>query len=147
MLAVFLAVVSLGESVPAAPTNFFASVSETMSGTLPGIRNGTSTYNIYYNYAGKMLRHSDPATGKEVVYRYDKKVPGESWSRAYEWIVGKEATCCYIDLCNGGPPCSSGVEQMTQIAVAPKSVDKGPSTSGKGELWHKDGPNFRECFD
>jgi hypothetical protein len=63
------------------------------------------------------------------------------------WAKKQRVAILISDLCNGGPPCSSGVEQMTQIAVAPKSVDKGPTTSGKGELWHKDGPNFRECFD
>jgi hypothetical protein len=124
-------------AAPASPGNWKATSTETMSGTVPGIIPGTTTYDLFYDYDAKMLRHSytsGPHAGEQVVYRYDKKVPGESWSRAYKWIAGKEATCCYIDLCNGGPPCSSGVQTMNKIAVSPKSTDVGPAPGG-GEHW------------
>jgi len=130
---------SAATTAPVSPTNWKATTSASLSGTVPGIKPGTTNYDLYYDYAAKMLRESytsGPHAGRQVVYRYDKKVPGEKWSRAYQWTVGKEATCCYIDLCNGGPPCSSGVDSMNRIGVDNKATDIGPS--GGGEHWQHD---------
>jgi hypothetical protein len=33
---------------------------------------------------------------------------------------------------------------MNKIGVSKNSKDNGPAAGGKGENWHKDGPNFRE---
>jgi hypothetical protein len=73
--------------------------------------------------------------GTIAVYRYDKNVPGESWSRAYKWKTGQEALCCYVNLCKADP-CQFGERShMTKAAVDPGATDVGPSGE-HGEHWH-----------
>ena len=52
--------------------------------------------------------------GTIAVYRYDKNVPGESWSRAYKWKTGQEALCCYVNLCKADP-CQFGERSHTSL--------------------------------
>lgn len=69
------------------------------------------------------------------MYRFDKKVPGETWSRAYVWKTGQETTCCYIDLCRETPCQPGDSSRMTPIVVEKGATDLGPVTGG--EHWQK----------
>ena len=58
----------------------------TTTGTLPGLDPGTVELTLSYDYEQKMEKHefkTGQDAGKTVVFRWDKKDPGEPWSRAY----------------------------------------------------------------
>ena len=84
-----------------------------------------------------MLRHdytSGRKAGYRAVYRYDERAPGETWSRAYLWQPGKEAMCCFQNLCQQDQ-CSPGeTSRMTAIEVNKKATDEGAVAGG--EHWH-----------
>ena len=112
-----------------------------MSGTVPGIVPGTKLSALSYDYEGKRMKHVYPS-GKQSVYRYDQKVPGESWSRAYVWTTGKEATCCFVNLCQTSS-CQPGEQsRMNKIQVDAAATDEGPSGSS-AERYHYASPGAK----
>ena len=106
-----------------------------MSGTVPGIVPGTKLSALSYDYEGKMMKHEYPS-GKQSVYRFDQKVPGESWSRAYVWTTGKEATCCFVNLCRMAT-CQPGEQsRMNKIQVDSAATDAGPAGASSERYHH-----------
>ena len=85
-------------------------------------RPGHRRVTLSYDYEQKMEKHEfkTAEAGKTVVFRWDKKDPGEPWSRAFEWTLGKEALCCYIDLCTAS-------DVLDQHGRAPAEVELAPS--------------------
>merc|ERR1719506_136958 len=84
----------------------------------------------------KLIHVGGKHDGENVVYRWDKTQPGEPWSQAFAWTPGKEALCCYINLCNGNCDPTT-VERMEKIEVDPKASDRGPF-GAHGEHWFAD---------
>merc|ERR1719399_1744805 len=98
------------------------------------------TLTLAYDFAHerkKQVWRSGSHAGYADVFRYDKKVPGEPWSRGYHWKPGHEGACCYFNLCQGA--CSiQTAERMQKLEVASGATDEGPTPDGEGERWHKD---------
>lgn len=127
-------------AAPTVPQQWKAHVEQSSFGTMPippEIANVSFQYSYdYANRREKYLHVGGKHAGEYVVYRWDKKQPGEPWSQAYAWTPGKEALCCYINLCNG--QCSiSTAENMHKLEVNKKATDMGPS-GAHGEHWFAD---------
>jgi len=133
LVALLASTAMASKAVPLSPTNWKAlNTSVTLSGN--GVNPGTKLSAFYYDLEGKRMKHVYP-NGKQSVYRYDQTDPGESWSRAYVWTTGKEATCCYVNLCTGGP-CHQGEQsRMAKVAVDKRATDDGPS-GASNEAYH-----------
>ena len=128
------------DAPPAQPQMWIAhNATITTTGTLPGLDPGTVELTLSYDYEQKMEKHvfkSGQDAGKTVVFRWDKKDPGEPWSRAFEWTPGKEALCCYIDLCTASPCSISTAARQLKLEVDKHATDMGPEPTG--EHWFKD---------
>ena len=125
---------------PAQPQMWVAhNATITTTGTMTGLDQGTVELTLSYDYEQKMEKHvfkSGQDAGKTVVFRWDKKDPGEPWSRAFEWTPGKEALCCYIDLCTASPCSISTAARQLKLEVDKHATDVGPEPTG--EHWFKD---------
>ena len=136
------ALVGIASSSPVVPQSW-SSANATYSnfGTLPDCAGGESL-SLSYDFAHKRKKQvwkTGTHAGFTDVFRYDKNVPGEPWTRGYHWKPGHEAVCCYFNLCRGGQPCSAmTAERMEKLEVASGATDEGPAANGQGEKWHKD---------
>eukprot|EP00322_Chrysochromulina_rotalis_P019837 CAMPEP_0115870140 /NCGR_PEP_ID=MMETSP0287-20121206/22168_1 /TAXON_ID=412157 /ORGANISM="Chrysochromulina rotalis, Strain UIO044" /LENGTH=194 /DNA_ID=CAMNT_0003324843 /DNA_START=44 /DNA_END=627 /DNA_ORIENTATION=- len=104
---------------------------------MPGTPVGSTYYDFYYDYENKRSRYSYTAgqkLGENIVYRFDKKVPGEFWSRAYKWKDGMEERAATSISARLTRVCEE--QKMKVMAVTKGAQDMG-QTQG-GELWHKE---------
>jgi hypothetical protein len=137
---VFLAL-PIVDQAPATPQTWSATVNTSSYGTMPiPPELGNVQFKQAYDYVNKREKHvflNGEHAGQHVVYRWDKKQPGEPWSQAYAWVPGKEALCCYINLCTSEPCTIDNAERMSKLEVDSKATDMGPS-GAHGERWHAD---------
>jgi|EP00665_Eupelagonemidae_sp_cell47_P008909 hypothetical protein len=126
--------------VPATPQQWTSrSATYSNNGIMPGCVGGETLSFLYDfdNRRQKQIWTSGSHAGYTDVMRYDKKVPGEIWSRGYHWKPGQEAGCCYFDLCTSQPCSASTAQMMEKIEVPSGATDEGPS-GAHGEHWFKD---------
>jgi hypothetical protein len=134
---------SLTAAATVAPTTpqQWTSLNATYSnyGTMPDCSGG-ETLSFFYDFTNKrqkQLWHTGTHAGYTDVFRYDKKVPGELWSRLYHWKPGQEGLCCHVDLCRP-PSCdATTVKRMQKLEVAQGSTDEG-TVAANQEHWFKD---------
>lgn len=126
---------------PLTPQTWTATVNQSAFGTMPIPPEVANVqFKHSYDYTNKREKHlflTGKHTGQNVVYRWDKKDPGEPWSRAFAWMPGKEALCCYVNLCTSQPCVMGNQDRMHKLEVNSKATDLGPS-GAHGEHWFAD---------
>lgn len=141
MLVAFNSMLSTAMAAPTTPQAWTATVNQSAFGTMPipaEVRDVQFKHS--YDFTSKREKHlflSGKHAGQHVVYRWDKTDPGEPWSRAFAWMPGKEALCCYVNLCTSQPCQLSNVERMHKLEVNSKATDLGPS-GAHHEHWFAD---------
>ena len=128
-------------TAPTVPQVWTATVNTTSFGTMPIPPSvGNVAFIHSYDYTSLREKHvilTGKHAGQHVVYRWDKKDPGEPWSQAYAWTPGKEALCCYANLCTQQPCQMGNQERMHKLEVNSKATDRGPF-GAHGEHWFAD---------
>jgi len=122
---------------PTPLTKWKAQCTQTQSGTIPGLKPGTQTFEKYYDYP-EHDRYSFQ-NGNQQVYRFDVVDPRTKFGKAFGWNKNDPSKCCFIWLENlpPGEPPPGQPKPMVPIQV-PSTGAKDLGPKGGGEHYHQD---------